>query len=238
MRKNVFMNNLKFITISFGLSLLYCWITNRFLLSGDIDLEVFREANASIYGYSSLQSYFLIYFPIFFLLLNFFMKEEKDYRTVRLKSRKRIGLNRMKSLGKTVGIVVLPHFSVQILCNLFIFGKASFICAGYFAAEALQMINVVMAYFIFGLCFETIILYFKHEVGLFIVILVSLLYYFVNRIFLNYILLRDLCIRDLMIGGNYGTYEFPASFIKNSIILFVLVNWMFMRLKETDVYER
>lgn len=238
MRKNVFMNNLKFFIISLGLSLFYCWITNRSLLSHKIDFELFKEANASIYGYSSLQSYFLIYLPIFFLLLNFFLKEEKDYRTVRLKSKKAIVMNRINILGKTVGIVMLPHFFVQVICNIFIFDKTPFICAEYFVAELLQIIVVVMAYFILGLCLVNVMLYFKQEVSLFIVIIGSLLYYFINRIFLNYILLRELCIKDLIIGGNYHKHEFSISFVKNIIILFALINFMYMRLKEADVYEK
>ena len=232
------MNNLKLFIMSFGLSLFYCWITNRSLLSQKIDFELFKEANASIYGYSSLQSYFLIYLPIFFLLLNFLMKEEKDYRTVRFRSRKVIVMNRIKLLGKTIGIVLLPHFFIQVLCNVFIFGNTPLICSEYFLAELLQVINVVTAYLILGLCFENVMLYLKREVSLFIIIIVSLLYYFVNRIFLNYILLRELCIKDLMIGGNYYTHEFSISFVKNIIILFALINFMYMRLKETDVYEK
>ena len=238
MRKCVFVNNCYYIAISFFLSLFYCWVTNGSFLSENIDYELFREVNGSIYGYSSLQSYFWIYMPIFFLFLMFLMKEERDYRTVRFKSRQVIAVDRIKVLGRAVGIILLPHFFVQILSNVVIFGGTSFLSGGYFFAEMLQAFNVAMVFAILGLCFGYAMLYMKKEASLFIMLIGTLIFYFGNRIFLHYVLLREMCVRDLIIGKNYQSYEFIFFAVKNMILFCVLARLTVMGLKETDLYEK
>ncbi len=237
MRKNVFVNNLKYIISSSVLSVFYWWVTNRELLSEEVSYELFRELNASIYGYDSLQSYFLIYLAPYFILLHSFLKDETDYRIVRLKGRKTIAVERINMLMKAVGIVLIPHFSMQILGNVYIFWQTPFISLDYFMVELLQVVNTVIFFTVLGLCFEYVILYVKKEISLFLIV-VPVIYYFGNRIFLEYLLLKELCIKDLIIGGSYTVSEFVILLIKNLTIIFVLVELIIIRLKESDVYER
>lgn len=238
MRKGVFVNNLKLIIISLGLSMLYWWVTNSDFLFAEKNYNLFREINASIYGYSSLQSYFLIYLAPFLLLLNFFIKDEKDYRTVRLKSRKRIAINRIVMLCKTIGVIFLPHFFIQIVLCWYLFRQTTFINTSYFMVEILQLVNVIIVFFICGLCYENLILFLKKEIGLYLGIVLYILYYFFNRICINYLLLREMCIKDLIIAGDYTREEFVITIVRNTAIVFVLIMLMLNKLKEADVYER
>ncbi len=235
MRKKELVNNLKIITISLGLSLLYWWLCNNYYIDQSRSNELYRQINASIYGYSSLQSYFLIYLVPFLILLYVYSRRENYYIIARLQNRKAIIYLRIRMLIQIVCYVFIPHFIVNILGNIYFFTFDYLWTQGYFLYEFLQIVSVIVFFFIIGLLYQMCTDYRKKESSLIITSLVTIAYYFFNRIFIKYILLRELCIKDLLIAQVFSFNELLSIGIKYLIMIVFIFVLMSIKVREKDI---
>lgn len=235
MRRKELANNLKIVLISLVFSLLYWWICNRYYINQPCSNELYRQINASIYGYSSLQSYFLIYLVPFLIGLYVYSKREMYYIIARLKNRKSIIYLRIKMLIHVVVYVFIPHFFVNILGNIYLFNFDYLWMNKYFVYEFLQIMSVLIFFFVIGLLYQVCTDYKKQESSLLVISLATIAYYFFNRIFIKYVLLRELCMKDLFIAQAFSFEELFFTGIKYLIIIIFIVVLMSLKVREKDI---
>jgi len=216
----------------------YWWICNNDLLDLSPNYELYRQMNASIYGYSSLQSYFLIYLLPFVILLYVLMSKEKDYYIMRFNSRRKIVFKRMTELMRAVAIIFIPHFIVNII-GITIFLKFNNLCQlNYYFYELLQFIVVILLFYTIGLIYMYLSDYIKKEISNFVISLGCVVYYFFNRIFIHYAFMRELCVKDLLIINSISNIEIIIGVLKYLLVIFILLKMMNLKIKEKDIYEK
>ncbi len=238
MRKKEFVNNLEIVFLSFVFSIGYWMICNYQFINQIPNYEMYKELNASIYGYSSLQSYFLIYLLPFLMSLNLFLKNEHDYIVIRYKERKVICYYRIKLIIKALVFIFFPHFIIDVFTMIKLFGFKYLITMNYFFYEFLQIVMVCLFFVLISLIYECFCDYINHQRALITVSLIFIIYYFFNRIFIHYILLRDLCVKDLLIIHSFTNFELFISFIKYCILIVIVFTIMRNQIREKDIYEK
>jgi len=238
MRKKEFVNKCKFFLLSTCLSFLYWLICNNNLIGASVNYELYRQANASIYGYSSLQSYFLIYILPFIILLYILMSREKDYYIIRFNSRRKILSNRIIKLIEIIGIIFIPHFIINIIGITVIFGFNFLYQSNYYFYEVLQFTIIFLLFYMIGLIYMYLSDHIKKEIANFIVSLCFMFYYFFNRIFIHYALMRELCVKDLLIASSISNIEVLIGLLKYLLTIFILIMMMDLKIKEKDIYEK
>lgn len=238
MKKIEFMNNCKLLVLSSCLSICYWMICNNELTYLSLSYELYRQVNGSLYGYSSLQSYSLIYILFFIIILYIHNTKEQEFYIVRLSSRQKILENRLIDLIKSVGIVFIPHFMVNVI-GITIYFKVNFLCEmNYYFYELLQFVVVSLCFCSIGLIYMYLSDFLKKEILNFIVPLSFMIFYFFNRIFIDYMLMRDLCVKDLLIANSISYIEIVFGILKYLIVIVVLIQLMKLKIKEKDIYEK
>lgn len=238
MRKKEFVNNFKLFFLSSCLSICYWLICNNELTYLSPSYELYRQVNASIYGYSSMQSYFLIYLVPFVILLYILMSKERDYYIIRFNSRRKIVLNRKIELIRAVGIIFIPHFVINII-GITSFFKFNNLCQlNYYFYELLQFIIVILLFYMIGLIYMYLSDYIKKEISNFVIPLGFIAYYYFNRIFIHYAFMRELCVKDLLIINSISNIEIIIGILKYLLVIFIFVKMMNLKIKEKDIYEK
>jgi hypothetical protein len=237
MKRKSLLINYKIFFCSCIFSILYWFFNNFHTHTSSSYQELYKAMNNSIYGYSSLQSYFLIYLPLFLIILNVFLMQEKICIIIRLNNRKKLLINRFWMIIEAFFIVFIPHFFINIINMTFLFNIDFLLYNHYYLYESYQILNVFMFYILVGLTYTFIINYLRKELSLFISLLIYVSYYFFNRIFIHYYLLRSLCIKELLIVHSYNMIE-QYIFLGNILLLYVVTTFISqLKIRKLDLYE-